>query len=298
MLMELNAFSTLCFCILYVITIITAHSSSQDESVQITIDTKNSVSTAKDYFVSYTLDTSDFYQTPPMNLTNKNFQYMAKQLSPAVLRVGGGACDKTFYFNDIKTGQCNNIPHTYHCFTKHIFDNLMSFINGSNAKLVFCISLQEPYNISSWNSTNAEFFLNYIVNNGYSDKFYGFELGNEVNHANTVGPQWQVNAFKKLKKILNNLNYTKPLIFGPDASGGPGDYDNTFIKSICNENIIDMFTYHCYVGVNATGLLTLNGINEQYSRSVKFNKAVAANCPKWKMNNIIAGEIGEHDDGG
>eukprot|EP01084_Bolivina_argentea_P276601 471988_1 len=269
-----------------------------------------------DYFLSYTLDISNWYTSPTsMDLTNKNFQYLASQLSPSLLRIGGGAADYTYYFNDITNGICTNLPtntsKTYHCFTKQNLTNLMHFAANVGCKIVFGLSAGYPYfpnyNSPPWNSSNTEIFLNYIINNNYSQYFYGFELGNELNR--DVKPYWQANAFQKLSNIINKIwpsSDSKPVLLGPDPDdrlwNNQTEYEwvDQFIAQTCD--FIDGYTYHSYINSNQTELLTVNGLNTQFNWSYWFSCAVWNNCgndTKYGTNKLIfAGEIAEHYHGG
>eukprot|EP01084_Bolivina_argentea_P055253 101299_1 len=285
------------------------HISYSKQPTIININTDKTIATTSDYFVSYTLDTANFFQLTPLNLSSLQFQYMAKQLSPAIIRIGGTEADYTYYFTDINTGQCEeNIPTEYNCFSRQHLEMLINFVTNTNAKLIFSLSLGYPtYPTSSttqWNSTNTEIFLNYIINHGYADKFYGFSLGNEMNE-HGIQPSFQINAFKKLRQILydlySSINLQVPIIAGPD----PHSYTlrrnesyqwiEGFLKNGCY--LIDAFTYHTYVDVPVNNLFTLDGINEQYKESSRFGRSVKKLCPDTQQL-IFASEMAEYNNGG
>eukprot|EP01084_Bolivina_argentea_P055256 101310_1 len=292
----------------FTLFIIVCYVTNAQESVTVTILDDKIIHTTQDFYVSYTLDISNFFQSTPVNLSSTQLQYMGQQLSPSVLRIGGGQADKTYYFTNEQTGECDKVPSGYHCFTKKDLQMLMNYVSSTKAKLVFGLSIGYPEypdkNTKSWNSSNTETFLNYIVNNGYGSNFYAFELGNEVNK--DVEPSFQVDAFKQLKTILQQIYGAKslplPLMFGPDphsytlrASSQDWQWVEDFIKDACD--VVDAFTYHCYVNENKTALLTESGINEQHKESLRFSNAVTSNCANGKQK-IYAGEIAEHNNGG
>lgn len=206
------------------------------ESVNVNILTDKIVHTTEDYFVSYALDIANFYDGG-LNLSSPQFQYMGQQLAPAVLRIGGSEADYTYYFTDTETGECGDVPSGYSCFTKADLEMLMDYVSATKAKLVFGLSAGYPkypnQNTKQWNSSNAEVFLNYIVDNGYSDNFYGFELGNEINK--DVQVSFQIDAFKQLRSILQKIwKGTIPQLLGPD----PHSYTLRFV-------VILIHTYFC-----------------------------------------------------
>eukprot|EP01084_Bolivina_argentea_P007724 14498_1 len=94
------------------------NTATQDVTVGILFNNYAALST--DYFVSYTLDIANWFEPTNFStvLRSETFQYMAKQLNPAILRIGGSAADKTYYFTDDTTGKCSNVPSGYNCFTK------------------------------------------------------------------------------------------------------------------------------------------------------------------------------------
>ena len=140
---------------------------------------------------------------------------------PCRCSISGGEADKTYYFTK-DNGECEGVPSGYHCFTKTDLEMLMDFVSATEAKLIFGLSAGYPkYPDSStkaWNSSNTKAFLDYIVANDYGEKFYGFELGNELNK--DVEPSFQVNAFRELQSILTQLfgqnNEDIPILAGPD----------------------------------------------------------------------------------
>eukprot|EP01084_Bolivina_argentea_P028709 53325_1 len=285
-----------------------------NESANISISLDFLSGITSDYFVSFTFGTGGFTVSPPVNFTSTTFQYMAKQLNPAILRLGGTSADKVYYFTDEKTGNCDNVklPSKYYCFTKQNLLDLVDFVKNVGCKLIFALSIGYPTypnsETNAWNSSNAEIFINYIVNNNYGQYFYGFEIGNELStHAHT-NASFQVDAFKQLKLILKDTFGAKhlaiPFMAGPDSDGSSlrGSQSNShfkyieeFVESACD--IVDIFTYHCYTDVNSSYLLTLNGINQQYKESKKIHDIVAKYCPNGNQS-IFAGEIAEHDHGG
>ena len=59
----------------------------------------SSIFTVEPHYLSYTIDTSDERGFFARDLTNPKLQFLAKQLSPAVLRVGGSGGDRRYTRN-------------------------------------------------------------------------------------------------------------------------------------------------------------------------------------------------------
>jgi len=150
-------------------------------------------------------------------------------------------------------------------------------------------------------------FLQYIINTKQYSKndIYGFELGNEVNQGQPYKvPTVQSNAFHTLHRMLLSMNASDFTLFGPDIHSytlredeAEFDYLPNFAEEACDA--VDGLTYHCYINQNGSQLLTPDGLNEQYRESVRVSNIFANKslCPKL-ANNIIAGEIAEHNQGG
>ena len=192
-------------------------------SVSVVINDTALVHTTEAFFTSYALDISNFFESTPVNMSSPQFQYMAPQLAPAVLRIGGGQADYTYYFSS-EDGGCGDMPSNFHCFTRVDLEMLMDFVSATDAKLIFGLSMGYPTypnkSTKAWNSSNAQQFLEFIVDNGYGERFYGFELGNEVNKHGWMKPAFQVDAFKQLRTIVSGLygkyNLSMPILAGPD----------------------------------------------------------------------------------
>ena len=278
------------------------------QSTNLTVFLEKVVGISSEYLVSYTIDTGAFYDTPGMNFTAPTLQYMAKQLNPVILRVGGSTADKTYYFTNTQTGNCTEkLPKDYNCFTKQNLEDLINFVENVGCKMIFGLSIGYPTypnpNTTSWNSSNTQQFLQYIVGNDYTKYFYGFTLGNEIEtHAKTP-VSFQVNAFKQLQQILSNIfpSSFQPILAGPDsdcntlrASESRFKYIQDFIAETCD--FIDVYAYHSYINVNASYLVTVDGINEQHKESKRFQKAVVEYCNGSQL--VYADEIAEHSHGG
>eukprot|EP01084_Bolivina_argentea_P189161 325386_1 len=295
-------------------TLFSAITVDAQQSVSITIDNKI-INTTDDRYVSFTIDNSQIsHSSHYMNLSDPQLIYLAKQYTPSILRVGGTQCDYTYY----KVGAedpCHlpkNGSRTYSCYSMEQFDTLVSFSKQISADLVFGLSMGYPTypnkgSTTAWNYSNTQDFLNYIINTKkYTNKdIFGFELGNEVNQDEPYPvPTVQSNAFKKLREILDSMNGKDFQLFGPDThsytlreSDADFDYIPNFASEACDS--VNYLTYHCYINMNKSQLLTPYGLDEQFRESSRvssiFNNKTL--CPKLS-NFIMAGEIAEHNNGG
>ena len=267
-------------------------------------------------FVSFTIDTSQLFHSN-FNLSSDEFIYLAKELGPSYLRVGGTQSDYTYY----QVGDedpCHLPSDNYHCLSMDIFENLIDFAGKIDAKLVFGLSFGYPTyptpNTTNWNSSNTEQFLQYLKDKGYNNSnIYGFELGNELNQGEPYKvPTVQANGLRKLRGIIDDIfgqnNGIK--LFGPDPHSytlrenqADFDYIVNYIIDVCD--ILDGMTYHCYINQNQTQILTSNGLNEQFRESSRISNIwnypninnQSKHCQEL-ANNIWAGEIAEHNNGG
>eukprot|EP01084_Bolivina_argentea_P189162 325388_1 len=280
-------------------------------NVSITVENKI-INLTNDKFVSYTIDMGQIVKNL-VNISDPQLIYLASQLSPNILRIGGTLADYTYYqVGDENPCQLPTNQSTgYYCYTMEQFDNLINYAHKTNSSLIFGLSMGYPLfpknDSSFWNSSNTKQFLEYLYSvKKYTNKdIYGFELGNEVNK--DVEPSFQINAFKQLRIILQNTygknNLEMPILAGPDphsytlrADNSSFEWVENFIEGAC-DGVVDAFTYHCYINVNSTYLLTQNGINEQYKESNRFQQAVETYCPN-HIQPVYAGEIAEHNNGG
>ena len=287
------------------------------EAATITVSDKI-INMTDDRFVSWTIDTSEIASGshPRFNVSNPQVIYLAQQLAPSYLRMGGTQSDYTYY----QVGDenpCQLPSSSYHCLKPEIFEQIIKFAEQVDAKFVFGLSIGYPTypsaNTLTWNSSNTQQFLQYLKNKGYdSSNLYGFELGNELNKDPYTTPDVQSKAFKQLRSIIDTIwgenNGIK--LFGPDPHSytlrenqADFNYITDFVEETCT--ILDGVTYHSYVDMNKTQLLTPYGLDEQYRESVRMSdiwnekgmKNKSQHC-QGLLNNIWAGEIAEHNNGG
>ena len=119
----------------------------------------------------------------------------------SILRFGGSGNDYvTYAFGD------TTCPHPLsdykQCINQTLWMDFLNFVNASNAKFIFGLSLNTGHDMNSmkdadtfssstttttnpfpfpWNSTNAREILTWTIKQGFGPLIHGFELGNEQN---------------------------------------------------------------------------------------------------------------------
>eukprot|EP01084_Bolivina_argentea_P187145 322428_1 len=256
-------------------------------------------------FLSYTVDFSQIIHSNDIDLSNSQLQYLASQLSPSWLRVGGTSADYTYY--EVRDENPCHLPSSsYHCLSMKQMKEIIDFGHAAQSKLIFGLSAGYPKypdsNSKAWNYSNTEQFLQYLHSQNYTNNdIYGFQLGNELNA--DVSPSWQSNAFHKLHSMLNDIFGTNHgfTLHGPDPHSDAIKKSNEFqwiidfVQSTCD--VLHGISYHCKVTENSTYQLTPNGLEEQYKESLTMTDLVAkANCSSL-IHNIWPSEIAEQDGG-
>lgn len=225
--------------------------------------------------------------TTATNPPNLRPTQLAKRLSPAVLRVGGGEADHLTYAMDSRA------PHSAaaaNIITGGYWDELLAFVATTQLDLVFDLNcLQKRLPDGSWNATETEQLLAHMRSSNQS--VYGFQLGllsayvasdspslimlthlhpgNEPSHFlkrnPTTGPSAQQLArdFAHLRSLLEaafaDQSQNPPRIQGPDLCCG-FDYFAEFLAAA--KDTVDDVTFHFYpmegpkASANQTGQCT------------------------------------------
>ena len=271
--------STLLACTILLLLLIDS-SQSLTNNVSVNIG-KEIINTTSDMFLSFNLDYYQVYDG--INIESSQLEYLTKQLSPAIIRVGGTDGDFS-YFQVGDEKECNNLPPAgydddqywnYTCLTMEKFETFIQWSHKTNTHIVWSLSVGYPLypNISSkaWNSTNTKQFLQYLKSAGYdSSDVYGFGIGNEINDGDPFhNITWQANAFKDLNNILIEIygkNHGFKLI-GPDphsstvrpeTNATKFAYIEEFFRATCD--FMSAGDYHVYINLpNATDYITPQG---------------------------------------
>jgi hypothetical protein len=220
-------------------------------SATVSFDATAPIFTVEEHYLSYTIDTSaerGFFQR---DLTNPRLRWLAKQLSPAVLRVGGSGSDELYYnVGDARNPQCPGAPFpkckkigtphmsageekrragVAYCLNTSQWDAVNDFAAAAGAHLVFGLNF-----FLNASSTQVASLLRYTAERKFS--VYGYEYGNEqIKAPQTVCRDRQVAQGVALSQHLAQLYPPLPIhsrgassgdsaagrprLIGPDAGG-------------------------------------------------------------------------------
>ena len=156
-------------------------------------------------FVSFAYDTLQLLEKPKrVDFVDPQLIYLASQLTPSILRLGGTVADYVYYqIPGVNEDTCKaSLPHSkkhkYYCLdVPRKVNPVLEFANATNSKLLFGLSIGYPAYpdraTEAWNASNARALLQYWKDTGYDKYIYGYEVGNEVN--DDVSPSFQSKAF-------------------------------------------------------------------------------------------------------
>jgi heparanase 1 len=230
-------------------------------SASVSFDGSASIFTVEPHFLSYTIDTSDERAFFKRDLANPRLRWLAKQLSPAVLRVGGSGGDELYY--DVPHAPGSTCPGTpfpkckttgkppshgeaeragkAHCLNTSTWDNLNSFAADAEAQLVFGLNF-----FLNSSSDSVASLLRYTAQRNYS--VFGYEFGNEqIKAPQTICRDRQAAQGAELSVELARLypdERRRPRLIGPDAGGAvSAGYVQGLAKAGAS---LFAYTYHEY----------------------------------------------------
>jgi heparanase 1 len=181
-----------------------------------------------------------------IDLGNPHLRYLAKELFPAHLRIGGTLGDTIVYTIPGKSHR----PCTEgrNCLNMTRWEQLVDFARKTGVTLAF--GLNERYGAGvpgSWDPSNARDFLLYIRDHRQEDVIFGFELGNELDLAHYNGSVC-AQDFRTLHNILVEVwpdPARRPKLIGPDIAFSV-PFLLEFLKGA--SDVIDVVTWHLYIG--------------------------------------------------
>ncbi|CAG7829420.1 unnamed protein product [Allacma fusca] len=232
-------------------------------------------------FLSFTIDSHGLAEGwKNIDLENKQLVYLAKNLHPAYLRIGGTDADIIQFVPerplDSFEGTINEVKyHHQSCRTDALQDSdyrkpsnstayvpakdilaIGSFIEKTKVELIYDLNvLLRTKNGRKWDPTNARELMKFMSTSGI--KVSGWELGNEPNsfqHAFNVTLKSNYlaedfSAMKNLTKSFSMFNCSK--IIGPDVTRPTGKrsrsikYLKGFLKNGGGKTV-DKVTFHQY----------------------------------------------------
>lgn len=196
-----------------------------------------------------------------MDFTDANLAAVLQNLSPLILRIGGGTADSLVFSPGPPTGNTSVIDGPY-------WDSIVAFVRRTGVQLVFdlsCLQLRTP--TGAWDPSNTQLFFQYLQTHNQTDAIYALELGNEpahfyFHHNRTSGPNaTQLAAdYRTLHALLRTTFHPPPLIFGPDLCCNYTGYLDEFLAAL-GPGVLDAVTVHSYPlqgpKNNATGECTV-----------------------------------------
>lgn len=222
-----------------------------------------------DTFVSFNLDYHyDDEEWPSwrgcsvvnMSLTEPNLIFLASQLAPAVLRVGGSEGDLVFYETPGSSCPTNLPTNLTFCLNMTRWKAINDFASATGNKLAFGLNAMagrsngfpfKPVNNRSWDSTNTRAFLEYSKAAGITP--YAFEFGNEL--APFVGASQYAKDVLVLRDLINSIwtdPASRPKLVTNDANPDP-----SYLQALLSAagDAIDVATWHLYIGYGLDPLL-------------------------------------------
>jgi len=190
-------------------------------TTDLTIDTSSVIAVTRDEYVSWNLDSTDNRDFFERNITNPQLARLAKEISPAYMRVGGTGAKFLFY----QVGADSQKKHPgkitwnwnkYHWswdaayLSQELWDSVNNLAVASGAKLIW--NMDEAV-FAEDGGENLRSLLQYSIQKGYA--IHVIEVSNEQGTP-------PVEIYAALAKLLEELYPsadTRPGIVAPD--GGP-----------------------------------------------------------------------------
>jgi heparanase 1 len=243
-----------------------SQTSPPERQAIIYIDFEKPIYTVDSRYLSFAVDTAqvvggEFWdpaggrknvKVPAYDFTRPQLRHLAKELSPAYLRVGGTDADLAYY--DLSDSPATTPPENYKwIMTRAQWDGVGAFAKELDLGLLFTLNAGlGPRDAQKvWQPDNARELIKYTRSKGYPVDVW--ELGNELNgFALALGfvlDEQQYTADLKEAKKLLAAEDPKALLAGPSCAYWPktgdmvGFYDQ-FMKVGARE--LDLVTWHYY----------------------------------------------------
>jgi heparanase 1 len=225
--------------------------------------------TVSDRFLSFAVDTvqvvggefwdpeggssmSGSVKVPPYDFARAKLRRMARELAPAVLRIGGTAADETYY--DLSDAPVATPPEGYTwVMTRAQWDGVGAFAEDLGLRILFTLNAGHgPRDDSgAWTPDNARQLIQYTRQQGFPVDVW--ELGNEVNGyllmlKLSVDEEAYTADLQRARQLLD-VEDPEAKLAGPSCAYWPevgdfiGFYDR-FMKVGGSE--LDLVTWHYY----------------------------------------------------
>eukprot|EP01006_Ploeotia_vitrea_P044030 TRINITY_DN66798_c9_g1_i1.p1 TRINITY_DN66798_c9_g1~~TRINITY_DN66798_c9_g1_i1.p1 ORF type:complete len:503 (-),score=50.25 TRINITY_DN66798_c9_g1_i1:891-2186(-) len=217
-------------------------------------------------------------------------EYLASQLAPSILRIGGSeediaVYDVGSYIPVVPRKDGNSTCPGLFCLKMKRWKEIHDFCKKAGCKTAFGLNAmvgkgglgpnRNPE--KKWDSCNAEALLQYTKDNALDDTVYGWELGNELQHDLTAAEE--AAEYKILRGIINKIWAStkpadRPKIIGPDMNPDP-HWLAQFLPLA--HPYVDKVTIHIYEGY---------GLNPKLAEEIPTEKfldgAIAQGVPSAK----------------
>eukprot|EP01084_Bolivina_argentea_P051103 93987_1 len=239
-----------------------------------------------------------------LDLENPDLVALTKEISPAILRIGGSPQDSVVYNISGECSQKYGLPgygcsqttnsEYYGCINKTRWDQINAFAQATGIQLLYGLNACYGRKSSSspMNLSNARNLVEYTNSLGSKAGVFGFELGNEID--GHIDVNVYSSDFYNLYKIMNG----KYKMVGTD--NGLGSYITQFIQNLQKDGKVDeilyRLTYHHYPNCAYPGSNTVFDLS-----CLGSSGNDAASCYKQASPyniSCVMGEGSEHSGGG
>ncbi|KAK7088896.1 inactive heparanase-2-like, partial [Littorina saxatilis] len=236
--MEIKFMSTLLLCLLWMSAASSPlqpdhhkarrFSGGANESVTVTINLQQSVSTIGPHFVGVTIDSRRVWERwDSLDFTSKKVQNMARALTPTYFRLGGTMADAMTYV----LGSATDLPestvalnHSKFNMTEDQWVTVNEFSRTVGWDFIMDLNALKRNADGSWNPDNARQLLQFSADRNYT--IAGFELGNEYESYQsvfntTLSPGQLSKDMVTLQSLLAEFpQYYSAFIVGPESGDG------------------------------------------------------------------------------
>jgi hypothetical protein len=232
------------------------NTSAQQVNITATVDTSSAPShSLSSTFLSVNIDTGSLFNL--LDFTDPVLTQLLSQLSPVILRVGGGAADATLFTGDSgASGDGGSTPLNSHTVlvNSSYFDQLLAFAGKAGAKVMYDLNgLLRDKATGAWDPTiNATALFTHIASNpSLAANVAGWQLGNEPTLWKKSG--WNVDGkqlgedYIALRKLLSGSFPSLPqTIYGPEGCCGDTSFLQDFLPVVHAAGALDGFSEHYY----------------------------------------------------
>jgi hypothetical protein len=227
-----------------------AATSNAQSTITLSIDGSRALFKAAPTYLSFNIDIGSLYNL--FDLQDPVLINLLKQLTPASIRVGGGAADSTIFTGDNgPSGACSLPWNNTVCVNTTYWDQLVSFARASGAGLVYDLNGFMRDSNNQWDPhANATALFAHAAAQGQGDAITGWQLGNEMTlwkHRGVTVTGAQVAAdYATLRSTLKQYPSLPNVIIGPEGCCGDNSWLDDFIPAAAQTGSLDYLSEHYY----------------------------------------------------